>query len=75
MRTIFQVWELKNTELLVGGERTLVAEIDGTKRALLRWCAYGGFIPTHMGELQKRADGYIYFTTIGRTYLATRTRI
>ena len=59
MRTIFQVWELKNAELLVGGERNLVAEIDGTNRARLRGCAYGGFSPPHMGELQKRSAGYI----------------
>lgn len=75
MKTIFQVWELKNAELLTGGERVLVAEVEGTKRAFKRWCAFGGVIPTHMGELRKHRDGYLYFTTIGRTYLAARARV
>lgn len=72
MSSLFQVYELKNTELLTGGERVYVAVIPGNKRALRTWVSYGGVIPTHMGELRKTAGGYIYYTTIGRTYLFTR---
>ena len=76
MKTIFQVWELKNSELFIGGEKTLVGETEAsTKRSLQHWIAYGGAIPTHMGELRKHGDGYIYFTTIGRTYVATKSCI
>lgn len=76
MKTIFQVWELTNTELFTGNEsRKLVAEIPGTKRALLEWIKFGGVLPTHMGELRKSGDGYTYFTTIGRTYRAARVRV
>lgn len=75
MRTIFQVWRLKNTELLTSGDRTLVAEIPGTKREIQRWVRFGGVIPTHMGELRKHGDGYLYYTTIGQTYQFARVRI
>lgn len=66
----FQVYELKNTGLFTGtDERKLVATIPSTKRAVNAWVKYGGVIPTHMGELRRQGAGYIYFTTIGRTYL------
>ena len=76
MKTMFQIWELTSTELFTGNaSRKLVAEIPGTKRDLQQWIKFGGVIPTHMGELRKHGDGYVYHTTIGRIYLASRTRV
>jgi hypothetical protein len=73
MKSIFRVYELKNQDLFTGGEKVLVAEIPGTKRDLRRWVAYGGVMPTHIGELVRIKDGYTYFTTIGRTYVFVRS--
>lgn len=74
-KSIFQIWELKSSELFTGNEsRALVAEIEGTKKALKAWIRSGGVIPTHMGELRRHGDGYVYFTTIGRTYKVCRVR-
>lgn len=72
---MFQVWRVNNVDILTTGDSKLVAEIGGTKRDVQAWVRFGGVIPTHMGELRKRGDGYVYFTTIGQTYLFTRSRV
>lgn len=55
-------------------EKTLVAEIAGNKKALLNWIKHASALPEHIGELRKRKDGYIYFTTIGLTFFIQRAR-
>jgi len=72
---MFTVYQLKNTDLLTGGDKVELAVIAGNKRALRTWVQYGGVIPGHIGELRRLPDrkGYIYYTTIGATYLFERT--
>jgi hypothetical protein len=65
MKARFKVQAVKCQDIFTG-------EIDGTKRAVLQWVRFGGVIPTHMGELFKHGNGYIYYTTIGRVYTFTR---
>lgn len=71
----FTVFELKNKDLFTNDTfKAFVTEIPSTKRALKHWVAYGGIIPTHIGELRRTENGYIYYTTIGRTYLFERSK-
>jgi hypothetical protein len=73
MKARFKVQAVKCQDIFTGADSLeSLGEIDGTKRAVLQWVRFGGVIPTHMGELFKHGNGYIYYTTIGRVYTFTR---
>lgn len=72
MANKFKVYEVYNRDLLLSGSARFITEIGSTKRDVQRWVKFGRYIPTHMGELRKHADGYIYYTTIGKTFFFKR---
>ena len=71
-----QIFKLINRDLFTSDTAMIpVASIASNyKRDVQNWIKYSGIIPTHMGELRKCDNGYIYYTTTGATYLFIRSK-